>query len=370
MNTKNPLASYELSGSISEHEWRMARPCQQCVIDRWYYNDVGTLIAPGGTGKTTFILFQAIQLVLGNDLFGHEIRHSGNVIIITAEDSRETLVARLRQMSTDLDLSEEAIAIVKRDILITDVSGKHLKLTRVTQDVVEPAREIDYLIAQLKMLYPALIFIDPMVSFGVGESRVNDAEQGLIEAGRRIRNETTAAVIYVHHTGKVNARGGSRDQYSGRGGSALADGCRMVHVLQRLSPDEWTEKTGDVLGPDETGLVLSRPKMTWCPPQPDIYIKRTGYLFIQFAEISPEDGGDQEANAVKIWQFLIEEYQKGIKYSGRTLEAKRIVVPQKAFRNAIKLLKDDGRIVEEQATTGGRGGARSFLCPMQMQIKL
>lgn len=370
MKKKNPLASYELSGPISEHEWRMARPCPPCVIDRWYYNDVGTLIAPGGTGKTTFVLYQAIQLVLGNDLFEHEIRHSGNVIIITAEDSRETLVARLRQMSTELELSDEAIAIVKRDILITDVSGKHLKLTRVAQDVVEPTREIDYLIAQLKMLYPALIFIDPMVSFGIGESRVNDAEQGLIEAARRIRNETTAAVIYIHHTGKVNGRERSRDQYSGRGGSALADGCRMVHVLQRVPPEDWTEKTGDVLEPDETGLVLSRPKMTWCPPQQDIYIKRVGYLFFQFAEIDTNNNEAEEANAEKIWRFLIEEYEKGTTYSGRMLEALRIVTPQKAFRNALKRLKGDGRVIEEKVTTGGRGGARSFLCPIQIRIKI
>ncbi len=51
----------------------------------------------------------------------------------------------------------------------------------------------------------------------------------------------------------------------------------MVHVLQRLDPEAWTEQTGDTLEGEESGFVLARPKMTWCPPQPNIYLKRQHY---------------------------------------------------------------------------------------------
>ena len=93
------------------------------------------------------------------------------------------------------------------------------------------------------------------MSFGVGESRVNDAEQGLIEAFRIIRNQLDCCVEGIHHTGKANARDKSTDQYSGRGGSALADGARMVAVLYTLTPSEWLQATGTSLGADESGLV-------------------------------------------------------------------------------------------------------------------
>ncbi len=128
----------------------------------------------------------------------------------------------------------------------------------------------------------------------------------MIDAARRIRNAVKCGVIYVHHTGKANARDRTLDQYSGRGGSALADGSRMVHVLCRLTPDEWTEATGYMLEGDDAGFLLARPKITWCPPQPDIYLMRRGYVFTRFDHIS-ETAGAMRVNEIaddKVWQFL------------------------------------------------------------------
>lgn len=253
----NPL---KLDGPISKDEWHSAKGRKRPIVDRWLYVDVGCFIAPGGTGKTTLLLFQAIHIALGLDLFGYEVRNAGPVVIITAEDSRETLVARLRYMCHQLGLTEEQVQEVRESVIITDVSGKGIKLTTVEKDVVMPSKQLDRLIVEVGVLCPSLVMIDPMVSFGVGESRVNDAEQAMIDAARRIVNVVECAVLYVHHTGKANARDKTTDQYSGRGGSALADGSRMVHVLQRLNPAEWTSATGDTLGPNDGGFVLARPK--------------------------------------------------------------------------------------------------------------
>jgi regulatory protein RepA len=358
----NPL---KLDGPIGEAEWWGARASQPGVVDRWFYEDVGCFIAPGGTGKTTLLLFQVIHIVLGLPLFGHEVLNPGPVVILTAEDSRETLIARLRYMCAQLDLTEEQVRSVREDVHITDVSGKGIKLTIVEKDVVMPSKALDRLIVNIGVLNPSLLIIDPMVSFGVGESRINDAEQGLIDAARRIRNAARCAVLYVHHTGKENARAKTTDQYSGRGGSALADGSRMVHVLQRLSDDEWTTATGDVLNGDDAGFVLARPKMTWCPPQPDVFLKRRGYLFQRY------DGLGQSAGAMrvnqlqddKIWQFLRDQFASGVKHTQNSLEDAQLM-PQKATRQAVKRLLKDGRINKEDLGTGGRGGAHHYLRPI------
>lgn len=238
---------FKLGTPISADEWWSARVAQPAVVENWFHEDVGVFVAPGGTGKTTLLLFQVIHIVLGRDLFGHRVLNPGPVIILTAEDSRETLVARLRHMCQQLNLSQDEERQVREDVNITDVSGKGFKLTSVEKDVVAPSKLLDRFIVNASVLHPSLIIVDPMVSFGVGESRINDSEQGLIDAARRIKNELRCAVLYVHHTGKANARDASLDQYSGRGGSALADGARMVHVLQRLDHEAWTEATGDEL---------------------------------------------------------------------------------------------------------------------------
>lgn len=357
----NPL---KLDGPISQDEWRSARARKRAIVDQWFYVDVGVFIAPGGTGKTTLLLFQAICIALGLDLFGYEVRSAGPVVILTAEDSRETLVARLRFMCHQLGLTDEQIQEVRESVIITDVSGKGIKLTTVEKDVVMPSKQLDRLIVEVGLLCPSLLIIDPMVSFGVGESRVNDAEQAMIDAARRIVNTVQCTVLYVHHTGKANARDKTTDQYSGRGGSALADGARMVHVLQRLDPADWTSATGDTLGPDDSGFVLARPKMTWCPPQPDIYIKRRGYGFERIAAVDPTEGAGAITRqyADKVDQFLREEFAKGNKHTGRTLQALKMM-PRQAMRDAIERLMTDGRIVSEAVTTG-RGGARTFLRPV------
>ncbi|MEO5493032.1 MAG: AAA family ATPase [Sphingomonas sp.] len=361
------ISPVKLDGPIRLDEWNNARAAPRAIVHRWFYEDVGCFIAPGGTGKTTLLLFQLIHIVLGLALFGHEVMAPGPVVLITAEDSRETLIARLRLMCFQLQLTEDQMRVVREDVIITDVSGKGIKLTTVEKDVVMPSPTLDRLVVEIGLLCPSLVVVDPMVSFGVGESRVNDAEQGMIDAARRIRNVAKCGVIYVHHTGKENARNSTLDQYSGRGGSALADGSRTVHVLQRVDADPWTQATGDVLQEAESGFVLARPKITWAEPQPDIYIKRQGYVFTRFALVGASEGAKtvNTINDNKIWQFLKDEFLKDIKHTQNSTEDAK-VLPQKATRQAIERLIKDNRLSYEELGTGGRGGARQFLRPIDL----
>ncbi|WP_205749129.1 AAA family ATPase [Frigidibacter oleivorans] len=361
----NPLT---LGGPISADEWRDARTAPPSIVDRWFYEDVGVFVAPGGTGKTTLLLFQAIHIVLDRPLFGHMVAAPGPVVILTAEDSRETLVARLRQMSYDLGLTEQEMQTVRNEIIITDVSGRGIKLTKVEKDVVVPSGYLDRLVVQVALLHPSLLIIDPMVSFGVGESRVNDAEQGLIDAARHIRNTARCGVLYVHHTGKQNAREKTTDQYSGRGGSALADGARMMHVLQRLGADEWTSATGDVLEGEDAGFVLARPKLTWCPPQPDIYLKRHRYTFTRYDHVGETEGA-KKVNQIaddKVFDFLKAEWVAGRKHTQNTLEDAR-VLPQRVTRQTVKRLLAQDRLSKEDSG-GGRGGAHHYLRPVELPM--
>jgi len=359
----------KLDGPISDNEWWAARVAQPPIVDRWFYEDVGCFIAPGGTGKTTLLLFQVIHIVLGRELFGYEVTNPGPVVILTAEDSRETLVARLRQMCFQMSLTPEEIQTVREEVIITDVSGKGIKLTTVEKDVVMPSRQLDRLAVEVGVRNASLLIVDPLVSFGVGESRVNDAEQGMIDAARRIRNAAKCGVLYVHHTGKENARNKTTDQYSGRGGSALADGARMVHVLQRLNPDQWTEATGDELQDDDVGFVLARPKMTWCAPQPDIFLKRHGYLFTRFDHIGETAGVSAAVTIVanRVWRFLKDELLKGTRYTQNSL-VKAKVASQAATRLAVERLITEGRVVYEDMGNGGRGGARHYLRPIELSL--
>jgi RecA-family ATPase len=232
---------------------------------------------------------------------------------------------------------------------------------------VVPSQRVEQLIRCFKASNPTLVIIDPMVSFGVGESRVNDAEQGLIDTGRRIRNELNCGVLYVHHTGKENARKQTLDQYSGRGGSALSDGSRVTHVMQSLNAEDWNKATGDTLQEGESAIIYARPKVSWATPnQPDIYLKRKGYRFERFEPIGGIEGAEAqlEANAEKLYAFLKTKMLAGTRYTAITL-AKAGVVARDPARDAIEHLIANGRVAVEQPLGRGRGRPIKHLRPAE-----
>lgn len=354
--------AWMMPGPIPQDEWDNAHATPDCIVQNYLYADVGVLLAAGGTGKTTLVLFEAIHIVLKRPLYGLAILRPGPVLILTAEDSREILVARLRQIAADLNLSNDEVEIVRRDVRISDLSAAPIKLTLVVEDVVLPSGKVDELIDGCLLNPPVLIIIDPAVSFGVGESRVNDAEQGLIEAARRMRNSLNCCVRYVHHTGKQNARDKTLDQYSNRGGSALPDGARMVAVMQPCDEEEWRKATGVGLHAGESGLILARPKLSYAPrPEQHIYIVRRGYRFDLVNVTPPSIEAALEALANQVWQFVANEASNGKRYTKPELEKMLPVLNMKRddLRCAVQMLLTNGRLEEMVASTPGRRGAPS-----------
>ncbi|MFP5398961.1 MAG: AAA family ATPase [Gammaproteobacteria bacterium] len=284
--------------AITRDELHAAQLTPRCIVAGYLYADVAALIAPGGTGKTTAVLDEHVCIALGLPVWGLECVTPGPSLIVTAEDRRERLVARLREICRARALTEAQTAIVLERVRIDDVTSKPRRLTAVVADTVTPSAFADDIVAGCRMtgFAPIIVTFDPMVSFGVGESRVNDAEQGMIEAARVITAGLDCCTRYVHHSGKGNARDKAVDQYAGRGGSAMADGCRMVAVMQATDAPELAKATGVMLGEDESAFALHRPKVSYAPPQRSpIYVKRSGYAFAVAAMLTAEGREDADA---------------------------------------------------------------------------
>jgi RecA-family ATPase len=228
---------------------------------------------------------------------------------------------------------------------------------------VRPSPGVDEIIETCRSINPVLIVIDPAVSFGVGESRVNDAEQGLIEAARKLRSALNCCVHYLHHSGKQNARDKAVDQYAGRGGSAFADGSRMVHVLQSLTPDEWRTETGTELLIGETGLRLARPKMSYCAPVGDILIRRAGYSFTHVTRVTSSKQTQLDTASNRLWELLVEELAAGRYHSRNTLESLDTGLKRNELRAALDWLIAAQRIESRDLPKAGKGGKQTYLHP-------
>ena len=318
------------------------------ILPHALYADVRVRVAAGATGKTTLQLHEAVYLALGRELWGRIPPKPCRTVIVTREDTRKILVARLREIIKANALSEIEIQQVLSSVAIVDLTGENFRLSLVAENVVIPnTLAITEMVEAFRNFAPDWIVFDPLVSFGVGESRVNDAEQGLIEAFRIIRNRLDCCVEGIHHTGKANARDKSTDQYSGRGGSALADGARMVAVLNTLNHSEWLQATGTTLGADESGLVMSLAKLSYCTPQEAIYIRRCGYLFKSVTVSKRTIEQESAAITEQVFQFLCDQHAQGRQYSKADLDnqTNTLNLTRGQIRAACTELKVSGRVL-------------------------
>ncbi len=326
------------------------------------YADVRVRLAAGGVGKTTLALMEAMTLALGRDLWGRIPPAPVKTVIITREDGRSILVARLRELMRAAALSREQQQQVLTNVVIYDLSSQSVRLSCIKGDTVVPHYDnIDALSEVLTPFKPDWIIFDPLVSFGVGEQRVNDAEQGLIESFRILRNRFDACIEAIHHVGKVNGRERSTDQYSGRGGSALPDGSRMVAVLTPIDAGEWRKRTGTELEGTQSGILLSLPKLSFCRPQSDVLILRDGYAMSQVVE-SVVGVPTIESNAQIVLAHIEAQYRMGRRHSRTALSDlhKDIGLSRNAVRSAIQRLEDDKRI----ETVGSQGVKGTHLAPV------
>jgi hypothetical protein len=197
-------------------------------------------------------------------------------------------------------------------------------------------------------LAPAMVHFDPTVNFHPGERLVNDAEQSLILAARRIVRGLGCCVRYVHHVGKANAREKTLDQYSARGGSALPDGARMVAVLRPWDTEDKLEPPpGFVLATGETGLILARAKGSYHPLQPYIWLKRNGYAFEWVMDTPRDPHLLRSAYADQVERFLVAELKLDPPHphTRNSLEHADIM-PREALRRAVSDLEIENRIID------------------------
>ncbi len=360
---------------ISPEELANARLAPKCFVENYFYADVATRIAPGGVGKTTIILYEAICLALGRSIWGCEVLITAWTLYITAEDHRERLVARLREIMLAMSLSAEDTAIVLESVCFWDVAGSNVKLTMAADGNLQLTGLADKIIETYKSDPPGLTVLDPLVSFGVSEQQVNDNEQAIVTACRRIVRGLECCVLLVHHTGKAYANEKALHQYAGRGGSALADGARIVVVMQLYDPDESDEKEktklrpprGCIPGAGVSVTILARPKLSYAPPNlPLIWIRREGFDYHWFTGEPEDKKTSVKANATLLLSFLVEEFRFKRYHHRTSLDDSFPVINMTRAdgRSALNELIVSQKVVEMPLPASQRYGARkTFACP-------
>lgn len=222
-------------------EWKepTAIPPREWVYGRHYIKRfTSATIAPGGVGKSTIALAEAIAMASGRDLLGHPVRQPARVWYINLEDPADELDRRIAAICKHYGISEADFGgrlFVDngrdRPVCIAADERSGFKVTPCADALLDGvvSRRIDVLI------------VDPFVrSHGVAEND-NTRIAAVVGAFAKIADRGGCAVDLVHH---IRKNGGAEvTSEDARGGGAFVDLHRSVRILNRMSKDE-AEKLG------------------------------------------------------------------------------------------------------------------------------
>jgi RecA-family ATPase len=359
----------------------IARPPEpKIIVDQYMLEDAGGLVAPGGTGKTTLALFEAVHIALGRSLYGRWVIKPGAALIVSAEDDRATILYRLHHICQQMDLSPEEYQRVAASVYVEDLSAINARLLTMRDGVLRPTALLQELIDLYHPAGLSYVHLDPVSLIGPGEESGNDGMAELMRTARRLSRELGAGVRLVHHVAKAVGREGILDQYAGRGGGAFADNARFIHQLVTVNDPEFTLHGRKYeVGIPETDiaegnvLALMTHKLSYQQREPHpVFLKRDGFVFQhRHGVVASADAhmtlDARMERARGVVKYVLRRRGEGMALSRRDLDAadhlKALSMKREDVRSAVNLAIDTGLLEEAElpATDGRRGAPKTEL---------
>ncbi len=339
---------------IGLNTFTQIQPPPPFIIEDLLPRDVCMLSAPGGSSKSTLMIYQAIHIILKRDFLGRAVLKPGPVLIVSAEDPLPRIKYRAHHVAVKMNLSEQEQETVGEQLLVEDLSGSVCRLAALARDGnLYQTTVVDQLIEAYKDRALSLLVLDPIVLFGPGERFVNDGDSMMAQIGARLVRELGCATLFIAHSGKANAREGKTDMYSSRGGSALPDGMRMVEVVTIVAPKD--KHVPAVVNPKDIAdgriLRLTIPKITDAAPITEpIYLRRDGFGFewIEQTAYDPKEALLRDIR--KVQAFIKTQLDLGVSHSKSSLDSclKDLGMSRDEVRQIVHAAVEKGYVLEKE----------------------
>jgi len=224
---------------------------------------VGSLVAPGATGKSFAALQLLAQVATGKDLLGLGRHPTGPAVLLSGEDPADVLHARLRALSPHLNENErEDLRAGARVLPCLGKAGDLLDDGKTSAEIERVARGA------------RLVILDTLSRWHTGEENERRDAARVMREMERIAKDTGAAIIFLHHTSKAAAMEGNGDrQQASRGSSVFVDEARWVAFLQTMTPEE-ARARGCAEEERRRYVRFGVSKANYCAPQVDIWLRR------------------------------------------------------------------------------------------------
>ena len=207
---------------------------------QWLYGDhyvrgvVSATVAPGGLGKSSLTIVEALAIASGKPLLGIEPIGVHRVWLWNGEDPREELNRRIAAAMQYYGLTRADVA----DRLLVDTGmEQEIVLARQSRNgaaIIEPVAAA--LAGAIERNAVDLFVVDPLVSSHKVTENDNAAIDLVVKRWGKLAFATNTAIDLVHHARKTN--GAEVTVEDARGASALVNGARSVRALTRMTGAE------------------------------------------------------------------------------------------------------------------------------------
>jgi RecA-family ATPase len=217
-----------------------AIPPREFLFGRHYQRrTVSGTVAPGGTGKSSLVMVEAIAMAAGRNLLDEEVKERVRVWYHNGEDNMLELQRRVGGICQHYNIPMEEL---EAGFFMT--SGNEVPL-RVAETWSQVRLQTDHRL--IKCITEAIgdnridvAILDPLVTLhGVPENNPGQMDQ-VIRIFTRMADTQNCAIDLSHHTRKLAPGSGSDDLTIDdmRGAGAVKDAMRAVRMLNVMSPKD------------------------------------------------------------------------------------------------------------------------------------
>lgn len=189
------------------------------------YGVVGSIISPGGVGKSAFALSLACQIAGGPCLTGLPTDEIGKVVYVAGEDPANVIEHRLFAIGEHCNQVERET--IGENLSVIPASGEILDiLSKKTQEYFEGLAT-----------GATLLILDTLRVIHTADENDSGAMSNVVGHLKRIAHKTGCSIIFLHHTNKNSMNNGAgNEQQASRGSSVLVDNIRWQGYLTGI-PD-------------------------------------------------------------------------------------------------------------------------------------
>ncbi|RUW55067.1 ATPase [Mesorhizobium sp. M1A.F.Ca.ET.072.01.1.1] len=226
--------------TITPYMWKDPRtlPRREFAFGKHYVRKyVSVTVAPGGLGKTSNSIVEALSMTSSKMLTGTKPDDRLRVWLFNAEDPRDELERRIQAAAKHYNLSPDDM----NGYLFVD-TGREQELVVAVDDkkgVKIQVPIVEAVVEQIQRHKIDVMIVDPFVSTHSVNENDNGAIDKVAKLWGHIADETNCAIDIVHHLKKLSDREATVED--ARGAVSLIGAARSVRVLNRMTAEQATK---------------------------------------------------------------------------------------------------------------------------------